>query len=189
MALLFWYNERHMDATRAMSSSQKTGRKTNSTVWVMLAFGIGTLVAGWLMIRWILLRSGLLNEMVVMAATFAPLWLGAAIGWAVGRAAPVGNGHKKWLPPVLALAIALPAAISDPWIIVALGLRRQAPLALEMLLLLLPMMVAAAFAYPGMNARRLAASLIALALLTLAVYVAIYWLILPQHNFVIMPRL
>jgi hypothetical protein len=161
-----------------------------AVLWRTAAYGGGTLMAGWWLIKSILERSGRLNETLVFATTFAPLWLGAIIGAVVVRGA-AGRLSRGRLT-ALAVALALPVALSDPWIIVALGFGPGTPLAPQLLFLVLPVLAAAGFAAlgaPGRTTRpvTLFIGAVMLALVNLAMYISIYWWILPRHNLVGMP--
>lgn len=166
----------------------------------MIGRGLLTLAIGMILIKLIIFKTGQLNDMLVFAVTFSPLWLGGAIGWSVAFGAKTASNEKKWLPSLIAAIITLPAALADPWAVVALGLEKM-PISLRLLLLLTPVMVSAGLAFPGVIIDRwpierskpkkiaifllrILGSVIVIALINFLIYAVIYWVYLPPGNFV-----
>jgi len=175
------------------------------------------LVAGMVLIKMTLARVGQLDMRIIMSATFAPLWLGAAIGLAVAYGRLKSESPApRWLATLLAGLLAIPVAFLEPWVILALGLGSKAAvfvlrlnagvvLLLELMLLSLPIACAMLLSFlaspvsmseprgrimKNLDFRRAAAVLVGLAVvaaLNFFSYYIIYSLLLPPQNFLGIP--
>lgn len=150
----------------------------------MIVVGSFVLVLGWLLTRAIIAGVGILPDPIVFVSTFSPVLSAAGIGTSVYLVGRARGNTSIWLPSVVSGILSLPLVVSDPWIIVALGMGVQAPVVIRLLLLVLPIIVGVFFAHPWLGERRLGLKLMLLAALLLAVYVLIYKLILPNGNLI-----
>ncbi|MHB0977439.1 MAG: hypothetical protein ACYC1U_09645 [Candidatus Aquicultorales bacterium] len=149
---------------------------------IMIVAGLVVLSLEWLSMKAVLGGAGLLPDLVVFVATYSPVLAGAGIGTAVYHVGRARECRNVWLAPVVSGALTVPLVVTDPWVIVALGMRGHAPVILRLILLALPVIVAGAFAYPLVAERRLDSKLSILGAVLLTVYVAIYWFVLPTTN-------
>lgn len=125
---------------------------------------------------------------LMMFSTFSPLWLGGLIGWVVAAGGASARPKQR---AAAAAALTVPIALMDPWAIVALGFG-DVFFPLKLIFLSAPVFIAAVFAYPGRpeSRFRLAAAgknILLLISVTVAIYVIIYWLILPSGNVTAIP--
>ncbi|MCL4499132.1 MAG: hypothetical protein M1335_02675 [Chloroflexi bacterium] len=168
-------------------TSERTGRGRTifSTTLPMIVFGGIVLVLEWLLIRAVIAGVGILPDPIVFVATYGPILSAAGIGAVVSYVDRAKGNNSVWLPSIIAGIITVPLVISDPWIIIALGMgEAQAPAVLRLSLLVLPVIVAACFAHPRLANKRVDFRLLLLGVVLLAVYMVIYHLILPSGNLI-----
>lgn len=186
---------------KVSATAKEDNYNNRRSLWPMISGGLLVLTVGWLLTRYTISRVGQLNDMIIFGATFAPLWLGGAIGGTVAYRAVQAKVSRTWLPPVIAAFFTVPVILSDPWIIVSLGLGNSVLLGFRIILLLLPVFFASIFAYPGLVVServldadsfsikifRLTMGMIVLILTNVVIYLIIYWWIIPRGNFVGLP--
>ena len=89
---------------------------------------------------------------LVRVMQFSPLWLAGIIGWVTASTA---LGSEKGIRGAIlpAALLAVPVALVDPWALVALRMGGEVSIVLKGLLLSMPVVLAAVFAYPVRGAR------------------------------------
>ncbi len=170
------------DGIRARSSVDA------KTALAMFAAAFIALAIGWFLTRAIIAGVGILPDLIVFVATFSPVLFAAAIGGVVRSTGAAKGSASIWLPVAISGIAAAPLAVSDPWVIVALGMGGHAPIALRLFLLFLPVAIGMAFAHPAVAERGFLIKLAALGALLLSIYIAIYWFVLPTENLIAIQR-
>lgn len=171
--------------TGGTGSHKKVGLRT---VFAMLAAGFIALAVAWTLTRTVIAAVGILPDPIVFVSTFSPVLSAAVIGGVVRSAGGARGADVGWLPMAISGLLAVVLAVSDPWVIVALGMGGHAPIALRLFLLFLPVVIGASFAHPAIAERGFLVKLAALGALLLAIYIAIYWFVLPSENLIAIQR-
>ena len=113
--------------------------------------GALTAVSGLSIIWYVMGNAEIFAPQVVRVAQFSPLWLAGIIGWVIAST-PLGSEKGIRSAILLAVFLAVPVALVDPWALVALRMGGEVSIVIKGLLLSMPVVLAAVFAYPARGA-------------------------------------
>lgn len=145
--------------------------------------GALTAASGLSIIMYFMANSDIFASPVVRAVQFSPLWLSGIIGWVIAST-PLGLKEGARQSVLTAALLAVPVALLDPWALVALRMGAGVPVTLKVFILMMPVLLAAVFAYPPRGSRgaviaRRISQLLIMLVATGATYYVIYEVLLP----------